>query len=202
MVEVKNISIKYDDKVVLDDFSVTFPENDIYCIVGSSGCGKTSLLRAISGLLRPSAGEVVVNGKVVKKPSKEVAVMYQKYENYPWLTVYQNVLFPIKMQRKITDEDKTRAVEILERFGLKGELKKLPHELSGGMNQRLALASVIMNSPPVLLMDEPLSALDPENRASLQEFLLEFNRGENQIIIVTHSMDEAEKLSNGKILHL
>jgi len=202
MIEVKNVTIKYGDKVVLDDFSVNFAENGIYCIVGPSGCGKSSLLRVISGLLKPAGGEVLINGKAVRKPSKDIAVMYQQYENYPWLNVLQNVLFPIKMQRRITDEDKTKANKILESFGLEGENDKLPHELSGGMNQRLALASVIMHNPPVLLMDEPLSALDPENRLKLQEFLLEFSKGDHLIIIVTHSMDEAEKLSQGKIVRL
>ncbi|MCL2398556.1 MAG: ABC transporter ATP-binding protein [Defluviitaleaceae bacterium] len=202
MIVVDNITIKFGNKVIFENFTAKFSDLDIYCIVGKSGCGKSTLLRAISGLLKPSAGQIIVNDKVVKKPSAEIAVMYQRYENYPWLSVLDNTLFPVKMQRKITNADKDRAVDILERFGLADDLKKLPHELSGGMNQRLAMASVIMNNPPVLLMDEPLSALDPENREKLQDFLLEFNNGDNQIIIVTHSMEEAEKLSKGKILKL
>jgi ABC-type nitrate/sulfonate/bicarbonate transport system ATPase subunit len=202
MIIVDNITIKYGDKIVLQDFSVKFTALDIYCIVGKSGCGKTSLLRTIGGLLKPTRGQVIVNNRIVTKPSASVAVMYQRYENYPWLSVLDNALFPIKMQRKVTKDDKGKAMEVLDKFGLADDAKKFPHELSGGMNQRLAMASVIMHNPPVLLMDEPLSALDPENRERLQDFLLEFNKGDNQIIIVTHSMEEAEKLSNGKILKL
>jgi len=202
MVVVDNITIKFGNKVVLKDFSVKFTELDIYCIVGKSGCGKTSLLRVIAGLLKPHAGQIIVNNEIVKKPSAGIAVMYQRYENYPWLSVIDNALFPIKMQRKVTAQDKNKAMDILERFGLADDAKKLPNELSGGMNQRLAMASVILHNPPVLLMDEPLSALDPENREQLQDFLLEFNKRDNQIIIVTHSMEEAEKLSQGKILRM
>lgn len=202
MIEVKNIRVVFGEKIVFDNYSVTLPEKDIYCITGKSGCGKTTLLRVISGLHEANSGEVIVNGKKVIKPSKDIGVVYQKYENFPWLNVLNNVLFPIKMQRKVLQEDRIKAMEILERFGLHKDANKFPHELSGGMNQRLAMSSAIMHNPPVLLMDEPLSALDPENRESLQDFLLEFNKGDNQIVIVTHSNEEAEKLSKGKVIKL
>jgi len=202
VIEVKNIRVVFGEKIVFDNYSVTLPEKDIYCITGKSGCGKTTLLRVISGLHEANSGEVIVNGKKVIKPSKDIGVVYQKYENFPWLNVLNNVLFPIKMQRKVLQEDRIKAMEILERFGLHKDANKFPHELSGGMNQRLAMSSAIMHNPPVLLMDEPLSALDPENRESLQDFLLEFNKGDNQIVIVTHSNEEAEKLSKGKVIKL
>ena len=202
MIEVKNISVTFDGQIIFDNYSVTLPEKDIYCITGKSGCGKTTLLRVISGLHEADSGEVIVNGKKITKPSKDIGVVYQKYENFPWLSVLNNVLFPIKMQRKVLEQDRLKAMEILERFGLHKDAHKFPHELSGGMNQRLAMSSVIMHNPPVLLMDEPLSALDPENRESLQDFLLEFNNGDNQIVIVTHSNEEAEKLSKGKVIKL
>lgn len=201
MIEVKNVSIHFDEKTIFNNFSLVMPENDIYCIVGKSGCGKSTLLRAIGGLQKYT-GEIIVNDRKIVKPSRDVAIMYQRYDNFPWLNALDNTLFPIKMIRKPTEQDKEQAMAILKTFELDKDSKKYPHELSGGMNQRLAMASVIMQNPPVLLMDEPLSALDPETRVNLQEFILRFNQLHNQIVIVTHSFEEAEKLSRGKIIRL
>jgi len=202
MLEVKNLTVKFGSREIFKDFSYTFPENDIYCITGASGCGKTTLLRTIGGLLKPTRGTVLIHGKRVIKPNSDAAIVFQRYDNFPWLNTMDNALFAVKMQRKVNQEDRHIAKVTLERFGLGDALDKYPHELSGGMNQRLAMAAVIMQNPPVLLMDEPLSALDPENRANLQDFLLELNDGTRLIIIVTHSDDEAMKLSKGKILKL
>jgi len=202
MLEIRNLTVKFGSREILKDFSYTFPENDIYCITGASGCGKTTLLRTIGGLIKPTGGQVIINGKKVIKPNRDAAIVFQRYDNFPWLNTIDNALFAIKMQRKVKQEDRHIAKLTLERFGLGDALNKYPRELSGGMNQRLAMAAVIMQNPPVLLMDEPLSALDPENRANLQDFLLELNDGTRLIIIVTHSDEEAEKLSKGKILKL
>ena len=202
MLEIKNLTIKLGGREIFKDFSHTFPDNDIYCITGASGCGKTTLLRTIGGLLKPTRGTVLMHGKKVIKPNRDAAIVFQRYDNFPWLNTMDNALFAVKMQRKVNQEDRRIAKLTLERFGLSDALDKYPRELSGGMNQRLAMAAVIMQNPPVLLMDEPLSALDPENRANLQDFLLELNDGSRLIIIVTHSDEEAEKLSKGKILKL
>jgi len=202
MIEIKELTVKFRENTVLHNFSHIFPKNDIYCITGASGCGKTTLLRVIGGLLKPNSGEALHNGKKILKPNRDIAIVFQRYENFPWLTVLDNALFPIKMQRKVTKNDKEYATALLEKFGLGDSVQKYPHELSGGMNQRLAMAGVIMQNPPLLLMDEPLSALDPENRKNLQDFLLAFNDGTRQIIIVTHSEEEAQRLSEGRILRL
>jgi len=228
MVSVQNITIAFGNKVILKDYSELFPTNTICCIVGPSGCGKTSLIRCISGLTRPKTGEILVNGKRVTKPHQDIALMCQGYTVFPWLTVLGNMLFVEKMKKKsiksmfinqqgldqstlVGPETKaqviSRASVLLERVGLLNDRNKYPHELSGGMRQRLAMSMALMQRPRVLLMDEPMSALDAENRKNLQDFLIEFNNTnkESQIIVVTHSMDEAEFLSehgNGKIVRL
>lgn len=201
MIEIKNITIKFPDKVIFENFSLTLDKNEIYCIVGKSGRGKSCLLRAICGLQKYS-GEIIVNGKLIKKPSRDIGLVYQDYNNFPWLKVIDNVLFPIKIIRKPTKDDKDKAMEILKVFELENDYDKYPAQLSGGMKQRLALSSIIMQNPPVLLMDEPLSALDQETRENLQNFIIHFNNLNNQIIIVTHSMEEAEKLGKGDIIKL
>jgi len=224
MVEVQNVTIAFDNKVILRDYSETFPTNTICCIVGPSGCGKTSLIRCISGLVRPKSGAILVNGSKVSKPHQDIALMCQGYTVFPWLTVLGNMLFVRKMKKSfssifinqqnnsnIKTETKAQAISranvLLRRVGLFNDSNKYPHELSGGMRQRLAMSMALMQRPKVLLMDEPMSALDAHNRKNLQDFLIEFNdtNKESQIIVVTHSMDEADFLSeqgNGKIVRL
>lgn len=200
MIKVNNISVQFDNKQILKDFSYTFEDNVIYTITGKSGCGKTTLLRSICGLLEPNSGEVLFNDKKIKKPIKEIFMMHQHYSNFPWKTCLENIMFPLTIHGKITNEQIEEGKQILSLVGL-GEYEfKFPSELSGGMNQRLALARLILAKPKVMLMDEPMSALDSETRSRMQNILLNLHKiTKNTIIMITHSEEEATKMGD-KIL--
>lgn len=197
MIEVRNITIQFKDKIIFKEYSYTFEPRNIYCIMGKSGCGKSTLIRAIAGIQRLNAGNIFYDGKEIVKPMADIAMMHQSHTNFPWLSCLENVLFPVTCKRPATKEEKERAAEILNIVELYDSKKKLPYQLSGGMNQRLSLGRVIMQNPKVILMDEPLGALDRETRQELQDFILQFNaRYKNTILLVTHDMEEARKLGN------
>jgi ABC-type nitrate/sulfonate/bicarbonate transport system ATPase subunit len=197
MIKVNNLQIKFDKKVLFDGYNTTFADNKVYCILGKSGCGKSTLLRIIAGLLKPQGGEIICNDKIVDKPIKDIFMMHQTYSNFPWKNCLENVLFPLKVQGKLTEQHKKEAIEILKQVGLEGNEDKYPHELSGGMKQRLALARVLITRPPVILMDEPLSALDPKTRSQMQDLVLDMhNKTKNIVIMVTHDPDEAKKMAD------
>ena len=166
--------------------------------VGPNGCGKTTLLRLIAGLDTPTSGEIVANGEVVEKPSGDRAVIFQQYSLFPWMTVLQNVTFGLEMTKAGSKEENIAAAErYLENVGLIDFKDSYPHELSGGMKQRVAIIRSLLNHSPILLMDEPFSALDMQNRHSLQEQLIGvWKRFENTIVFVTHDVDEAVYLAD------
>ncbi len=197
MIEVKNISKSFDKKIILKNYSYSFEDNKIYCLIGESGCGKTTLLRIISGLDRPDKGEVFYNNTPIKKPSKNIFMMNQSYTNFPWKTCLENVLFPIKLQGQVREEHKKQAIDLLTEVGLEESINHYPYELSGGMKQRLALARTLMIKPEVILMDEPLSALDPSTREKMQDMIIKLHKEtQNTIIMITHDHDEAEKMGD------
>ena len=168
------------------------------CLLGPSGCGKTTLLRLIAGLEKPTSGEIIANGELVKKPSGDRAVIFQQYSLFPWLTVLQNVTFGLEMTKKGTKEENVAAAErYLESVGLIDFKDSYPHELSGGMKQRVAIIRSLLNHSPILLMDEPFSAVDMQTRHKLQEQLIGvWKRFENTIVFVTHDVDEAVYLAD------
>lgn len=193
MLQVNNLSAGYDKKnPIIKNFSYNFHPG-IYGILGHSGCGKTTLLRSIAGLLKPMAGEVVLNGvSTYKKRRNGIYMMHQNYTSFDWMTCLDNILISKKVLSKITEEDCEKATYILTDVGLRGYEKKYPSELSGGQRQRLALARTFFTEPTVILMDEPLSALDEKTRKSMQNLILDMhNRSNNIIIMVTHSTEEA-----------
>ena len=202
-IEVKNIyktfkSKKTDQLSVLENINLTINDGELICLLGPSGCGKTTLLRLIAGLEQPTSGEIIANGEVVKKPSGDRAVIFQQYSLFPWLTVLQNVTFGLEMT---SDKSKAENVAAAERYltsvGLIDFKDSYPHELSGGMKQRVAIIRSLLNHSPILLMDEPFSAVDMQNRHSLQEQLIGvWKRFENTIVFVTHDVDEAVYLAD------
>ena len=203
MIELKNITTGYDkNKPLKKDFTYTFENNKIYGILGESGCGKSTLLRTIAGLIYHLNGEVYIDGKILKKASKnDIYMMHQNYTCFDWLTCLDNILITEKVKhRKITNETKENALRWLEIVGLKGYEDKYPTQLSGGMKQRLALARTLYMKPSIILMDEPLSALDEKTRTDMQDLILDIHKEtHNTIIMITHSKEEANKMCD-KIL--
>lgn len=202
-IEIKNINKSFEGKKsdelsVLEDINVHIDDGELVCLLGPSGCGKTTLLRLIAGLDHPTSGEIVANGEVVEKPSGDRAVIFQQYSLFPWLTVLQNVTFGLEMTNKGNKAENIAAAErYLKSVGLIDFKDSYPHELSGGMKQRVAIIRSLLNHSPILLMDEPFSALDMQNRHKLQEQLIGvWKRFENTIVFVTHDVDEAVYLAD------
>ncbi|GAB3140056.1 ABC transporter ATP-binding protein [Micromonospora sonneratiae] len=172
-------------------------EGEFVAILGRSGCGKSTLLRIIAGLLPATSGEVTVAGQPVTKARQDIAMLFQRPALLPWRSVLDNVLLPVELYGWRKSKHRARAQELLEMAGLAGFEKRLPHELSGGMQQRVSLCRSLVSNPRVLLMDEPFSALDALTR---QELSVELQRVhmENSatIVFVTHSIDEAVLLAD------
>lgn len=180
---------------LLKDFNAQF-DNKIYGILGQSGCGKTTLLRTIAGLTKPLSGEVLINDKKVDKPYKnDVFMMHQNYTSFDWKTCLGNVLIAKNIKGGITEKDIEMAKEMLNKVQLLEHMDKYPKQLSGGMRQRLALARTLFMKPKILLMDEPLSALDNETRSNMQNLIMNMHKEKNNtIIMVTHSQEEAKRM--------
>jgi NitT/TauT family transport system ATP-binding protein len=172
-------------------------EGEFVAIVGRSGCGKSTLLRIVAGLIAASAGQVVVDGIPVAKPRRDVAMLFQRPALLPWRSVLDNVLLPVEMFGWRRAEHRERALALLDMVGLNGFEKRLPHELSGGMQQRVALCRSLIGQPKVMLMDEPFSALDALTR---EELTVELQRIHMELaattLFVTHSIDEAVLLAD------
>lgn len=198
MIELSDVVTGYSrDKPLLDKFTYSF-DKGIYGILGESGCGKTTLLRTIAGLMKPLEGEINIDGQPVKKANKNnVFMLHQNYTSFDWMTCLNNVLISKKIKGKTNREDIDRAKIMLERVGLKGSNDKFPKQLSGGQRQRLALARTLFTKPEIILMDEPLSALDEKTRNDMQNLIIEMHKETgNTVIMVTHSKHEAEKMCN------
>ena len=202
-IEIKNINKSFktkkaNDLSVLENINLTIEDGELVCLLGPSGCGKTTLLRLIAGLDQSTSGEIIANGEKVTAPSGDRAVIFQQYSLFPWLTVLQNVTFGLEMTKKGSKEENIAAAErYLTSVGLIDFKDSYPHELSGGMKQRVAIIRSLLNHSPILLMDEPFSALDMQNRHKLQEQLIGvWKRFENTIVFVTHDVDEAIYLAD------
>lgn len=196
MIVVNNLCTGYARaSPLLKNFSYQF-DNKIYGILGESGCGKTTLLRTIAGLTKPLSGEVIIDGVQIKKPNKNsVYMLHQNYTSFDWLTCLDNILIAKKIQGNVTEEDVNNAKQMLDAVKLSKDADKYPRQLSGGMRQRLALARTLFVNPKIILMDEPLSALDGKTRGEMQDLILDIHeRTKNTILMVTHSTEEANKM--------
>lgn len=231
-IHLSNISFKFESKAIFEDFNHCFVHDSITPLIGKSGSGKSTLVRIASGLLKPTAGNVIYETFVepkapeaeqtvdmtrqsgegvqkarieIKAPSREIMVMNQTYTSFPWMNCLRNVLAHHMFQKgRPNPENEQEALDILDRVGLNEYARKMPSELSGGMRQRLALARVLYVKAPVVMMDEPLSALDKSTRVEMQKLLLDHQeRTKCTMVIITHDNHEAEILKrNSEILNL
>lgn len=182
---------------------------EFHCLVGRSGCGKTTLLKLAAGLLRPDAGQVLVQGTPLAKPGPGTGFVFQQPTLLDWLTARDNVLLPISLQRKPTAQDVAQAEQLLQQLGLGGHLQHHPRQLSGGQQSRVAIARALLPQPPILLMDEPFAALDAITREELQDELQRVCRARGtSVFFVTHDIAEAVYLADrvavmeaGRICH-
>ena len=195
---VDNVFKKYGDNIVLENVNLSMNQGELCTVVGPSGCGKSTLLRLILGQEYPDQGRVLVDGLEVESPSPERGIVFQRYSLYPHLTVLENVmsgnLLPLnfleaRRQRKaIRDE----AMQYLKFVNLDAHFNKYPHELSGGMQQRVAIAQALIKKPKILMMDEPFGALDPGTREAMQVLILDLWKEHGMtVFFVTHDLEEA-----------
>lgn len=196
-VSVKGIYKNYGDVEALRDMSLDFPKGQLTSLLGPSGCGKTTLLKIIAGLLIPNQGEVYVNDQIVTEPGPDRAFVFQDFALMPWASVIRNVAFGLELRKVPKSEREDIARKYIKQVGLDGFENSFPHELSGGMRQRVGLARALSVDSPVLLMDEPFSAVDEQTRRKFQEELLQLVKNENKtFIFVTHSIEEAVYVSD------
>ena len=187
MIALNNLVVGY-NQPLMKPLNLTFENGHIYGVLGKSGCGKSTLLKTIAKMQKP------LSGCVQRNDNDQIYMMHQRYTNFNWLTCLDNVLIAERNKKK-RKELKPKAIAVLQQVGLGEYLDRYPTELSGGMQQRLALARVLFVKPSYLLMDEPLSALDDSTRATMQQLIMDIHKETNNtIIMVTHSVEEAHKM--------
>jgi NitT/TauT family transport system ATP-binding protein len=192
-------TFKRDGRAVraLDSVSLTIPEGRLVSLIGPSGCGKSTLFNVIAGLLRPTTGEVLANGKSIVGRPGQVAYMLQKGLLLPWRTIIDNIILAAEVRGVSKRESIARAQPLVERYGLSGFEQHYPHELSGGMRQRASLLRTMLYDRDVVLLDEPFGALDAQTRLLMQSWLLQvWSDLGKTILFVTHDIDEAVFLSD------
>lgn len=177
--------------IVLDNVSLTFESGEFISLIGHSGCGKSTLLRLIAGLIQQDSGTIRLDGVEITTPGCERGLVFQDPTLFPWMTIYENIAYGLRA-RGVYAAEKHRIFDFFKLVGLEGFEKSYPHHLSGGMAQRAALARVLVNQPKVLLLDEPLGALDAITRMSMQdEILALWQKQKMTTVMVTHDVDEA-----------
>jgi len=199
--EAKNLWKQYGDSVVLEDINVSVKKGEFVTLVGTSGCGKSTFLRLLLGVEKQSKGQLLMDGEaIVDEPGPDRGIVFQRYSVFPHLSVLDNVVLAEEFERapwlgRLFGKARTRArenaLQLLERVGLHHQLEKYPHQLSGGMQQRLAIAQALMKKPKLMLLDEPFAALDPGIRADMHEMMLDLWRETGlNIFMVTHDLRE------------
>jgi len=188
---------KSQEMVALDSVSCAFGEGELVSLLGPSGCGKTTLLRVVAGLVKPSEGSVFVQGRPITEPQRDFGFVFQTANLMPWRNVMDNVLFPMEILKQCDAAARRRAQELLDVVGLSAFAQSRPHQLSGGMQQRVALCRALIHQPKLLLMDEPFGALDDFTRMEMHDLLLNVRvMTKAAVMFVTHSVSEAVYLSD------
>jgi NitT/TauT family transport system ATP-binding protein len=201
MLTVENLNKTYvsqgSETPALVDINLSIAEGEFLCLLGPSGCGKSTLLKIIAGLIPATSGRIAINGKAVNGPGPERAVVFQDYALFPWMTVRDNVEFGLEARKLPPAERRQVSSRLLKVVGLSDFAERFPHQLSGGMKQRVSIARALAVDPSLLLMDEPFGALDAQTRQLLQDELLRIWREYRKtVVFVTHSIEEAIYLSD------
>ena len=205
-IEAKDVNLTFTPPnrspvTALKDFNVEVGEGEFVSIVGPSGCGKSTFLNVLLGLIPPVSGEMAINGKRVEGPGQDRAMVFQEFGLLPWRTVLNNVELGLELQGMATNERRAICQKFIEMVGLVGFEGHYPHELSGGMKQRVGIARALASDPEVLLMDEPFAALDAQTRDIMQAELLRiWEEAKKTVLFVTHQIEEAVYLSDRVIV--
>ena len=205
-IQARDISLTFKPKnrdpvTALKELTLDVAKGEFVSLVGPSGCGKSTFLNVLLGLLKPDGGEIRLNGKQITGPGQERAMVFQEFGLLPWRTVLANVELGLELKGVQASVRRERAMELIKMAGLAGFASHYPHELSGGMKQRVGLARALVTDPEVLLMDEPFAALDAQTRDLMQMELLQiWDRTKKTVVFVTHSIEEAAYLSDRVIV--
>lgn len=202
-IQVSNLVVEYrSGATVLDSLDLTLDAGSFVVVLGPSGCGKSTLLNCVAGFVLPTSGAVTFNGAVVSGPSRERGMVFQRDVLFPWASVSTNIAFALKAAKVPRAQRKDRIEALLTDVGLSTAVaRKLPHELSGGMRQRVGIARALAGSPQVLLMDEPFGALDALTRTQMQDLVIDiWTRHRTTVLFVTHDVDEAIRLATSIVV--
>lgn len=203
IVTFKEVDLSFSNNIepTLQGITLDINEGEFVSIIGRSGCGKTSLLRLLTGLLKPTDGEVLLESKVVNEPSNDLSYLFQKPVLLEWRTILENILMPIELKGKVTKSHIEKALQLLRLVGLENDKDKYPYECSGGMMSRAALARALVTDPKLLLMDEPFSALDAITKKELHKELANITRSfKATTVLISHDISEAVFLSDRVIV--
>ena len=206
LLECKNISVTFKSArggtvQALEDLSLSVKKGSFVSLIGPSGCGKSTFLRVVDGLIKPDSGELRINSRVVDGPGPDRALVFQDFGLLPWRSVLGNIEFGLEAKGKPKAERVSLAKKYIELVGLLGFENHYPHELSGGMRQRVGIARALAADPDILLMDEPFASVDAQTREAMQSELLEiWGKDKKTVVFVTHSIEEAIYLSDKVIL--
>ncbi|MGY3814924.1 ABC transporter ATP-binding protein [Globicatella sulfidifaciens] len=194
LLRLENMSYQYPGSkvMILNNLNMSFKSGEFICVVGPSGCGKSTLLNIIAGYLAPTAGSVIFNGDPVNGPSWHRGVVFQQHTLFPWLNVAENVAFGLESRGVGKKEIESTVTQILDRVEMSADHDKYIFEISGGMQQRVQLARVLANAPEMVLLDEPLGALDASTRSKMQNFIRKlWSETQSTFLMITHDIDEA-----------
>lgn len=199
--EIKGLHKSFEHKghtnKVLENIDFTAYKREFICVVGPSGCGKSTLARLVAGLETQEAGHILVDGNEVTQPGPDRGMVFQSYSLFPWMTVKANVMFGLTQNGMSKNAAESEALQWIELVGLTKFAEAYPHQLSGGMKQRVAIIRALATQPKILLMDEPFAALDPQNRLKMQQYLLEIWQNiDITVLFITHDLDEAIYLAD------
>lgn len=204
MIEFQHVTKSFKDNKVLSDISLTIEDGELVAIIGSSGCGKTTTLKMINRLIRPTKGKIFIDGKDIEDMNKvemrrSIGYVIQQAGLFPHMTVRENIELIQRLEKKDEEQISKNTEYLMDMVGLNGDefLDRYPNDLSGGQQQRVGVARALANNPKIMLMDEPFSALDPMTRVSLQDELIALHeKVDKTIVFVTHDMDEAIKIAD------